>query len=458
MEIITIDNNNYILGDDIIKYAPIYSKSCRSSRQLVRTKKIDVSKYTYVRKVNDKWIKCDGKSVKFDKIIINEEIIKTIPELNNLNQLICDDNGVEKAPNIINLNDNEKFRDNENNILEIETRGEREPNKIFFKVKDVSDKFNKEHLQNEIINQQTLYKHNIDYKYFICDKKNSIVINTTKNTSKKISSNITTIKKELYLTYEGILRVLFVSRNNTTTNFIKWVVEKLFTIQMGSIEDKNKLVSHIKGVSYETIQELFSINARSLPCVYLTAFNTVKELKKVMNIDNKHSEDAVVYKFGLTKSFESRKNGHRSEYKKLDNFIDMKLVYYTYIDPIYISQAELEIKNLLSEYKLEWDNHDELVIIPNNLLKIIKTIYENIGMKYSGHTQEFNRKIEELNKIIMEYEHKNNILIKDLSNERIIFNKDKELFESKINNKNFEIENLKKELRIKELELLLSKS
>jgi hypothetical protein len=77
-------------------------------------------------------------------------------------------------------------------------------------------------------------------------------------------------------------------------------------------------------------------------------------------------------------------------------------------------------------------------------------------MKYSGHTQEFNRKIEELNKIIMEYEYKNNMLIKDLENERIIFNKDKELFESKINNKDFEIENLKKELKIKELELLLS--
>jgi len=171
MEIIIVDNNNYILGDDIIKYAPIYSKSCRSSRQLVRTKKIDVSKYSYVRRIKDKWIKCDGKSVKFDKIIINEEIIKIIPELNNLNQIICDDNGVEKAPNIINLNDDEKFRDNENNILEIETRGEREPNKIFFKVKDVADKFNKEHLQNDIIHEKSLYKNNIDYKYFICDKK-----------------------------------------------------------------------------------------------------------------------------------------------------------------------------------------------------------------------------------------------------------------------------------------------
>jgi len=227
---------------------------------------------------------------------------------------------------------------------------------------------------------------------------------------------------------------------------------------MGAIEQKNKLISNIKGVSYETIQELFSINARSLPCVYLTAFNTVCVLRNVMNIDNKYPDDAVVYKFGLTKSFESRKNGHKSEYKKLENFIDMKLIYFTYIDILYLTNAELEIKNLLSEYKLEWDNHDELVVIPNNLLKIIKTIYENIGMKYSGHTQEFNRKIEELNKIIMETEHKNNMLIKDLSNERIIFNKDKELFESKINNKVFEIDNLKKELRIKELELLLSKS
>jgi len=287
----------------------------------------------------------------------------------------------------------------------------------------------------------------------VIKKNDTIVINT----SKKISSNITTIKKELYLTYEGILRVLFVSRNNTTTNFIKWAVEKLFTIQMGSIEDKNKLVSHIKGVSYETIQELFSINARSLPCVYLTAFNTVKELKNVMNIDNKHSEDAVVYKFGLTKSFESRKNGHRSEYKKLDNFIDMKLVYYTYIDPIYISQAELEIKNLLSEYKLEWDNHDELVVIPNNLLKIIKTIYENIGMKFSGHTQEFNRKIEELNLIISEYKYKFDAYEEKINNINIISNKEKEIFEEKINNKNLEIENLKKEIRIKDLEVLLAK-
>ena len=338
-------------------------------------------------------------------------------------------------------------KDNEGNILEIETRGKREYNKIYFKVKDVATSFNMENLIIIIIDKRKIdgYCENIHYKYFNC-KKLATGNNSTCNK----------YKKELFLTYEGILRVLFVSKNNKTTNFIKWATETLFTCQMGTPEQKNKLVSHIKGVSYETIQELFSINARTLPCVYLTAFNTVKELRNIMNIDSKFQDDSIVYKFGLTKSFESRKNGHKSEYKKLENLIDMKLIYFTYIDVLYISQAELEIKNLLSEYKLEWDNRDELVIIPNNLLKIIKTIYENIGMKYSGHTHEFNLKIEELNKTIIKYEYKINSLIKDIANERVVFDKDKELFEAKIINKDFEIENLKKELRIKELELLLN--
>ncbi len=32
----------------------------------------------------------------------------------------------------------------------------------------------------------------------------------------------------------------------------------------------------IKSVSYDRIHDLFSINANNVPCIYLTAFNTVK--------------------------------------------------------------------------------------------------------------------------------------------------------------------------------------
>ena len=207
----------------------------------------------------------------------------------------------------------------------------------------------------------------------------------------------------------------------------------------------------MKGVSYDAIQELFSVNARDLPCVYLTAFNTVGVLRKEMNIDMKYSDNDIVYKFGLTKSFEMRKNGHKSEYKKIENLIDMKLVYYTYIDPLYISEAENEIKTLLIDHKIEWDNHDELVVIPNKILKYIKTLYENIGMKYSGHTHEFNKKIEELNKIIIGHENTIALMAKDNDYNKVIY-------EEKLKNKDLQIGNLKRELYIKELELELSKS
>jgi hypothetical protein len=209
-------------------------------------------------------------------------------------------------------------------------------------------------------------------------------------------------------------------------------------------------VSKIKGVSYETIQELFSINARELPCVYLTAFNTVGKLREEMGIEDKYNDNDIVYKFGLTKSFESRKNGHRSEYKNIEDKIEMKLVYFTYIDPLYISEAEGEIKRLLEDYKIEYEDHEEIVVIPSNTLKFVKTLYENLGMKYSGHTAEFNKKIMELNSHINELTHNEKMLIKE--NESM-----KELYEQKLINKELENTNLRQQIRILELERELSK-
>jgi hypothetical protein len=77
------------------------------------------------------------------------------------------------------------------------------------------------------------------------------------------------------LTYKGMLKVLFSSRSGKAENFQDWATDILFRVQLGTTEQKDKLISSIKGVSYNTIQELFSINARQLPCIYLTYFNNV---------------------------------------------------------------------------------------------------------------------------------------------------------------------------------------
>ena len=50
----------------------------------------------------------------------------------------------------------------------------------------------------------------------------------------------------------------------------------------------------------------------------------VKTLRNKMNISNEYNDDDFVYKFGLTNSFEKRKNGHKSEYKDIENLIEFE--------------------------------------------------------------------------------------------------------------------------------------
>jgi len=93
--------------------------------------------------------------------------------MNNENN-IKDDNGIEKAPKILELLNNEKFRDNNDNIVEIETRGDRKVDSIYFKVKDVMIGFEMDSLNKTIINNTTGYNDGEHYKFFNCEKMNKI--------------------------------------------------------------------------------------------------------------------------------------------------------------------------------------------------------------------------------------------------------------------------------------------
>lgn len=188
MNTLTIDNIEYVLSDYILKNAPIYSKGSRSTRDLMKRKKISENDYVYMKIKDDKYTKSNGKSNR-DKIFVKKSIIDIIPELNNKKGIT--DDGIEEAPEIIKLKDSEKFFDNKGKPLEIETRGERTEEGIYFKVKDVEKAFGIERLQDVLIDIRSKnFQENIDYKYFICKK-------TTK------------IKKLLFLTYHGFLNVLF---------------------------------------------------------------------------------------------------------------------------------------------------------------------------------------------------------------------------------------------------------
>ena len=338
-------------------------------------------------------------------------------------QVIIDDNNIQLAPEIIHLSDQEKFKDENNNIIEIETRGERYNNSIYFKVKDVMIGFKLDNLDKNIIDKKSYFKENEHYKYFNC---------------KKINGNKTNkIKKELYLTYEGILRVLFASHSPNVKPFIKWATESLFTLQLGSVNQKEELISSVLGINAKVIKEVFNVDRNTLPCVYLFTLGTVKDLRISMNIDIRYSDDAIVSKFGFTKDLSRRTGEHINKYNKIEN-VNLKLKYYSYIDPQYMSNAESDIKDFMIAFntKFNFDNEYELVIIPKELIKMVERQYELIGKNYMGHISELITKIKEL-------EHKNE---KQLLTHQLELSKEKH-----------ENEILKKDLEIMKLQLQLSK-
>jgi len=427
MEEIIINDINYILSDILFDKAPIYCKTCRTTRDIIKKRKIDASHYIYARFKDNKWIITDGKSPKYDKILFTETFIDSINELNNSTNI--NDTTIKNAPNILELTDNKKFKDNEGNIIEIETRGEYNTNSIYFSVKDIMKKFEMNNLDTILLNNTKVFKENEQYKYF--------------NTNNKI-----TVKKELFLTYEGMLRVLFASHSKKVKPFIKWATETLFTCQLGTRTQKEKLVSNVLGVSAKVIKEVFNCDTNTLPCVYLFTLGYVKDLRISMNIDNKYNDDCIIAKYGFTKELSRRTNEHIKLYNKI-NGCDLKLKHYSYIDPQYMSNGENDIKDFITtlNLKLSYENYDELIIIPKEYMKIISEKYEHIGKKYSGHITELVIKIKEL-----EDKYEKQELKYKYENQTLIFEKEKLNNELELQKEKYEHQLLKKDFELLKLQ------
>ena len=80
-------------------------------------------------------------------------IIKTENKDIEMEEINIQDN-IEAAPPILYLNNEEKFTDLDGNIVDIETRGERNKNKIYFNVPDVSKAFNMHKLHDTLIDKR----------------------------------------------------------------------------------------------------------------------------------------------------------------------------------------------------------------------------------------------------------------------------------------------------------------
>jgi hypothetical protein len=405
LNIIKLLNKRWYLSNEVHVIDPAFFPGCHINLRLIIEKKnLKSDNYMFAYIKNNVWIESTDKYARSKLLLSSDWVENNVPKIivmmkkksltnNNIIESELNDEcndininklyDVEPAPHVLTLEDHEKFRNNDGKTFEIEVRGSRNHKESFFKVKDVMEAFQLPYLNDILTHKDKGYVYYKHYKYF--------TINLT-TPGEKIKT-----KKEMFLTYIGVLKVLFSSRTGNAENFQNWASEILFTVQMGTKENKLKLCSNILGVDAKVIKEVFNTGTHTLPCVYLFTLGTVNSLKKSMNLSQDLDNNSIICKFGLTKNLSRRTAEHLTNFEKISN-CDLKLKYYSYVDPLYITNAENDIKLLIKSLNInvKYDNYNELIILNKDLFSIVQNYYDQIGKKYAGHISELISKIKDL--------------------------------------------------------------
>jgi len=448
---ICINGNTYHNSKDMLTLNPAFFKGFKTTpRQIIERKNIPETDYLYAtmekkgvwnlttknsRKaqllISTKWINrffgmlvktsatsasaSAANKVEVETTNNNDNEVETannsdneVETANNIDNEVANEVSVQNAPPILHLSDAEKFHDADGRVIEIETRGERDRTNIYFKVKDVSVGFEMPRL-NDTLTRERGFERGIHYTTF-------------KREIRSVRDGSKPCKTTLYLTYKGLLRVLYGSRNKHVDKFQDWAEAKLFTIQMGSNEQKVKLGTDLCNIPLKTYKAIFESHTSNFPSIYLLALGKVRDLRATFGISDPIQDDSVVYKYGFTRDFARRIGEHQQTYSKLPGVtVDVK--WFQNIDVKYLSDAENEVEEECNAYgtRLHVPGYKELIVLNDQQFDHMQRSYRRIGKEYAGATAELNETIAVLRSEIkdMQMQHKHALLEKDMVIQRL---------------------------------------
>jgi hypothetical protein len=444
---IHINGTAYHNSKDMLTLNPVFFKGFTTTpRRIIERRKIPATDYLYATMekgkgwnlstneckkaqllISTNWINANrffgAPSVAINEVVnkvVNEVEVETVNEVVSAsaeNEVVSEvmseameetEASVKNAPPILHLSDDEKFHDVDGRVIDIETRGERDRKNIYFKVKDVSIGFEMPRL-NDTLTRERGFEREIHFTTF-------------KREIRSVIDGSKPCKTTLYLTYKGLLRVLFASRNKHVDKFQDWAEEKLFTIQLGSKEQKVKLGTDLCNISLKTYKAIFESHTSNFPSIYLLSLGKVRDVRATFGISDTISGDSVVYKYGFTKDFARRIGEHQDAYSKLPGVtVDVK--WFQNIDIKYLSDAENEVEDECSAYgtRLILPKFKELIVLNDKQFDHMQKSYRRIGKEYAGATAELNETIALLRTEIkdMRMQHKHDLLEKDMVIQRL---------------------------------------
>jgi len=387
---VRLNNKVYIPAEEIFRmYPDVFKSGKKKARNILEFefKRIPQEEFIFGSNVKAGWKESTQNNNRAKLLITKsylEEYLRlfvlnqgSIPDIQRPKVIVSD---IKDAPPILDLTESEKFKDHNGAILEIEVRGKRDEDECFFRVKDVAACFNDIRLKDHILEKTTGYSPQDHFLFFYRPQNLGTIGGEQKD-------------KELFLTYLGMLRYLFVSRNPSAKVFQRWASKILFAMQMGTIEQKQSVGEQLFGVSPELVSKFFgTCCVRDIPMAYLLKLT---ESLESMTVPYGKQKEWLVVKVGQHGKEErktgvvGRLQGHQQEFKEFKD--TMEYMHFVFVDPMYVSDVETRIKEYFSEFKMEYGNKTEVYLVHKSKLEDVKKFFRQLSIEYSGNYADIQR-------------------------------------------------------------------
>lgn len=389
-EVMMVCNSRVYRAEELRDYDFAYFYGCANIKHAIAKKEITDADYLFAYEKKGEWVSShtgyNKAKLFFKEQWVLSHVPKLMPAIGSSLAATPDPDSAEdakagptetryeEAPPILVLKQTEKFKDVNGRIVEIEVRGERAHDLIFFKVKDVSASFEMPNLGISILNNAGEYYVNNDYKTFITTR----LINLEKTDNRN-----TNTAKELFLTYKGMLRVLFCSRSGSANLFVDWATRKLFAVHLGTAQQKAALAAELMGPDVKYVKQVIGASSSPLPAIYLFCIGRASAL--LPDSGDKYAADDFIYKFGYTGDIKRRTQEHAKTFAE-EFGASITLPMFSVIDTYYLSEAESWIARHFDglDAKLEYKNYDELVVLNKKKLANTADVYKTIQRNYAG--------------------------------------------------------------------------
>lgn len=401
------NNIKYVLLDDIRnkKLNEDYFTGCKTIRRCVDKHGIPDDKCLYMKngtvfekkyKTADLYIEEEYAKVNIldvEALKRKKQELKDAKKKKKIEQKKYDDNDIANAPPIIHLQENEMFQDEHGDPMPIEVRGEKTMDGSYFKAYDVGKAFNYNKINDTILFTNSDFVYRKHYIYFQVE---------TPINSGGFPRDSNDTKRTLYLTYIGVMKVLFGARGDKAERFTTWATRIIFTMQMGAPQQRQELAANALEMNVNEMRTLLSTFGDDLSGLYLFKIGNVESLSQKYNIDTqKWSVNDGVYKFGKTKNIDERYLHHLKKYPNKKQQLKHQL--FRLVDPMFLSQAETDLiacfrmmKVLITEQND--DNDTELVILSEDNITNIRKLFDQICKSYKGRNAGLIDKIEYMTK------------------------------------------------------------